>query len=141
MLINQSLSNSASAQWTSIDGSSAFERNGTATPAYNDYFIGPATTTVVVDDANTTAKTRLLDTYDAGDDEVRLECANYCVAGLMSRCSAGTVWNEQKKCKYAEKSTVSNRCMHYIEAIDGHCDCEEAQRELRCSHPAKADTL
>jgi uncharacterized repeat protein (TIGR01451 family) len=72
VLINQSLSNSASAQWTSIDGSSAFERNGTATPAYNDYFIGPATTTVVVDDANTTAKTRLLDTYDAGDDEVRI---------------------------------------------------------------------
>ena len=65
--------------------------------------------------------------------EVRLECANYCVAGLMSRCSAGRVWNDQNKCKFAEKSTVSNRCMHYIEAIDGHCDCEEAQREHRCA--------
>ena len=63
--------------------------------------------------------------------EVRLECANYCVAGLMSRCSAGRVWNDQNKCKFAEKSTVSNRCMHYVEAIGGHCDCEEAQRELR----------
>ena len=63
--------------------------------------------------------------------EVRLDCANYCVAGLMSRCSAGSVWNAQKRCKYAEKSTVSNRCMHFIEAIDGHCDCAEAQRELR----------
>jgi len=31
--------------------------------------------------------------------------------------------------------------MHYIEAIGGHCDCEEAQRELRCTDPAKADTL
>ena len=73
--------------------------------------------------------------------EVRLECVNYCVAGLMSRCSAGTVWNDQGKCKFAEKSTVSNRCMHYIEAIGGHCDCEKAQRELRCTGPANADTL
>ena len=37
----------------------------------------------------------------------------------------------QKICKYAEKSTVSNRCMHFIEAIGGHCDCAAAQRELR----------
>jgi hypothetical protein len=63
--------------------------------------------------------------------DVRRGCLNYCVSGLMSRCSAGTVWNDQKRCKYAEKSTVSNRCMHFIEAIDGHCDCVEAQRELR----------
>ena len=61
----------------------------------------------------------------------RSDCANYCVAGLMSRCSAGTVWSDQKICKFAEKSTVSNRCMHFIEAIGGHCDCAEAQRELR----------
>ena len=71
--------------------------------------------------------------------EVRLECANYCVAGLMSRCSAGKVWNDQNRCKFAEKSTVSNRCMYYIEAIDGHCDCEEAQRELRCAVNTKTD--
>lgn len=70
--------------------------------------------------------------------DVRLGCANYCVAGLMSRCSAGTVWHEQKRCKYAEKSTVSNRCMHFIEAIDGHCDCAEAQRELRNALKIKA---
>jgi hypothetical protein len=61
---------------------------------------------------------------------VRPGCVNYCVAGLMSHCSAGTVWDEQKRCKYVEKSSVSNRCMHFIEAIDGHCDCFEAQREL-----------
>lgn len=73
------------------------------------------------------------------DYNVRLECANYCVAGLMSRCSAGTVWNDQRKCKFAEKSTVSNRCMHYIEAIGGHCDCEQAQRELRCNLNTKED--
>ena len=64
-------------------------------------------------------------------NEVRPDCVNYCVAGLMSHCSAGTVWETQKRCKYAEKSSVSNRCMHFIEAIDGHCDCFEAQRELR----------
>jgi uncharacterized repeat protein (TIGR01451 family)/fimbrial isopeptide formation D2 family protein len=72
VLINQSLSNSATAQWTSIDGPSLYERNGTATPAYNDYFIGPVTTTVVLGDDTTTTKTRLLDTYGAGDDVVRI---------------------------------------------------------------------
>jgi hypothetical protein len=71
--------------------------------------------------------------------DLKLGCANYCVAGLMSRCGAGTVWNEQKRCKYAEKSTVRNRCMHFIEAIDGHCDCVEAQRELRNAAKIKAD--
>ena len=75
------------------------------------------------------------------DHRVRLECANYCVAGLMSRCSAGTVWNDQRRCKFAEKSTVSNRCMHYIEAIEGHCDCEQAQREIRCAFHPKDDKL
>ena len=64
-------------------------------------------------------------------NEVRPGRANYCVAGVMSHCTAGTVWDEQKRCKYAEKSSVSNRCMHFIEAIDGHCDCAAAQRELR----------
>jgi hypothetical protein len=63
--------------------------------------------------------------------EIRRGSVNYCVAGLMSHCSAGTVWDEQKRCKYAEKSSVKNRCMHFIEAIGGHCDCVEAQKELR----------
>ena len=67
----------------------------------------------------------------------KLDCLNYCVTGLISRCSAGTVWDEQHKCKYSEKSTVSNRCMYYIEAIDGHCDCVEAQRELRIKERQK----
>ena len=73
------------------------------------------------------------------NQDVRLDCVNYCVTGLMSRCSAGTVWNDQKRCKFAEKSTVSNRCMHFIEAIDGHCDCVEAQRELSKAVNVKAD--
>jgi hypothetical protein len=70
-------------------------------------------------------------------NETRAGCVNYCVAGLMSHCSAGTAWDEQKRCKYAEKSSVSNRCMHFVEAIEGHCDCVEAQRELRNALKAK----
>ena len=64
-------------------------------------------------------------------DRSQLVSVNYCVPGIMSRCSAGLIWHEQKKCKFARKSTVGERCMHYIESINGHCDSVEAQRELR----------
>ncbi len=60
----------------------------------------------------------------------KLANVNYCIPGTMSRCSAGLIWQEQKRCKFAKKSTVSDRCMHYIESIDGHCDCVEAQRDF-----------
>jgi hypothetical protein len=70
-------------------------------------------------------------------NKARSGFVNYCVAGLMSHCGAGTVWDEQKRCKYAEKSSVSNRCMYFIEAINGHCDCVEAQKELRNDHNLK----
>ena len=53
---------------------------------------------------------------------------NYCVPGVMSRCSAGLIWHEHQKCKYAVKSTRSDRCMHFIESISGHCDSVDAQR-------------
>ena len=59
-----------------------------------------------------------------------LVSVNYCIPGTMSRCSAGLIWPEQKKCKYAVKSTVSDKCMHYIESLDGHCDSVYAQRGL-----------
>jgi len=59
-----------------------------------------------------------------------LVSVNYCIPDTMSRCSAGLIWQEQKKCKYAIKSTVSDRCMHYIESIYGHCDSVDAQRGL-----------
>jgi uncharacterized repeat protein (TIGR01451 family)/fimbrial isopeptide formation D2 family protein len=72
VLINQTLSNSATAQWTGIDGPNGNERNGTGTPAWNDYFTGPATTALTVSDATSIAKTRLLDTYGAGDDLTRI---------------------------------------------------------------------
>lgn len=60
----------------------------------------------------------------------KLESISYCIPGIMSRCSAGSTWLEQKKCKFAKRSTIRHRCMHYIESINGHCDCVEAQREL-----------
>jgi len=61
----------------------------------------------------------------------RPDCVNYCVSGLMSRCSAAAVLEDQKRRRFYEKSTISNRCMYYIEAIDGHCDCVDAQKEIR----------
>jgi len=68
---------------------------------------------------------------DNRHDRSQLVSVNYCIPGIMSRCSAGLIWHEQKKCKFARKSTVGDRCMHYIESIYGHCDSVEAQRELR----------
>jgi len=64
-----------------------------------------------------------------------LASVNYCVPGIMSRCSAGLIWQEQKKCKYAIKSSVSDRCMHYIGSIYDHCDSVAAQRGLSLKHP------
>ncbi|MDJ0819131.1 MAG: hypothetical protein QNJ58_23170 [Desulfobacterales bacterium] len=57
---------------------------------------------------------------------------NYCIPGVMSRCSAGLIWQDQRRCKYAIKSTVSDRCMHYITSLNGHCDSVDAQRGLNC---------
>ena len=71
--------------------------------------------------------------------DLRLVRTNYCVPGVMSRCSAGGVWSDQQKCKYAAKSTVRDRCMYYIEAIDGHCDCVEAQSELKKAADIRRD--
>ena len=59
------------------------------------------------------------------------DCLNYCVGGLLSRCGAGPQWQEQKKCKYYKKSTIRDGCMHYIKPLGGHCDCVDAQREVR----------
>jgi len=60
-----------------------------------------------------------------------LENISYCIPGIMSRCSAGSTWEKQEKCKFSKKSTIRNRCMHYIKSLDGHCDSVEAQRELK----------
>jgi uncharacterized repeat protein (TIGR01451 family)/fimbrial isopeptide formation D2 family protein len=69
---NQALSNSAVARWTGQPGVNANERSGSGAPAVNDYFTVPAVTTQTVPDANTVTKTRLTDTYGAGDANLRI---------------------------------------------------------------------
>ena len=49
VLPGQALANSATVQWTGLDGANAFERNGTGTPVENDYFTGPATQTIMTE--------------------------------------------------------------------------------------------
>jgi large repetitive protein len=63
VVAGQTLTNSVSAQWTSLDGVSAFERTGSGAPAYNDYVAGPATTRLTVSDNNSLTKTIITDTY------------------------------------------------------------------------------
>lgn len=72
VLPGQSLTNSAIAQWTGLDGANANERNGSNTPVENDYFTGPATTSLITPDNNLVSKVRLTDTHGAGDAIVRI---------------------------------------------------------------------
>ena len=58
-----------------------------------------------------------------------LKPLNFCVPGILSKCGAGTTWSGHRHCIFANKSEFSNKCMHYIEAIDGHCDCVNAQQD------------
>lgn len=64
---------------------------------------------------------------------VKQRCPNYCKSGIMSHCGAGSDWRNQKKCRFYQKSTIRDRCMHYIEALDGHCDSMQAQRESKAT--------
>ena len=57
-----------------------------------------------------------------------LKPMNFCIPGILSKCGAGKTWRGHRHCAYAVKSDFSNKCMHYIEAIDGHCDCLDAQK-------------
>ena len=72
VLSNQTLTNSAVAQWTGVDGVDTNERNGSGTPVENDYETAPAITSQSTPDTNTFTKTRLTDTYGAGDANVRV---------------------------------------------------------------------
>ena len=77
-LASQALANSAIVRWTSLngsvpaDGNNPYERNGSNTPGYNDYFTAPATSTLTTTDATGFAKTRISDTWGAGDANVRV---------------------------------------------------------------------
>ncbi len=72
VLGDQALSNSATARWTGIDGASVLERNGTGTPACNDYITEPAVTELTTPDNTSIAKTSPQDTFGAGDSDVRI---------------------------------------------------------------------
>lgn len=54
----------------------------------------------------------------------------FCADGLMSTCTADD-WDTQRGCYFSERSSVENRCMHRIEAIGNHCDCQKAQDFVR----------
>jgi len=72
VVANQTLTNSVTARWTSLSGVNAAERTGTGTPAYNDYFASATTSLTTPPDATTLAKSRLTDTYGAGDANLRV---------------------------------------------------------------------
>ncbi|MGD9206248.1 MAG: hypothetical protein PVF86_16995, partial [Desulfobacterales bacterium] len=55
---------------------------------------------------------------------VRVDRFCYCKKDLMSICTATSV-EEQKKCRYYQKSSCSDRCMYLV--FDYYCDCLEAQ--------------
>ncbi len=58
-----------------------------------------------------------------------LKSINFCVPGLLSQCGAGTTWAEQQVCRFAIISSFANKCMYYIESLDGHCDNVDAQKD------------
>ncbi|MFO7684733.1 MAG: hypothetical protein R6V60_01455 [Desulfobacterales bacterium] len=60
---------------------------------------------------------------------LRLHYHNYCEFGTMYRCSAGSVWEEHRLCKFSRKSSGGEWCMHFRRNIGGHCDCVTAQKE------------
>ena len=72
VLAGQTLTNSAVALWTSIAGINANERNGSGTPAVNDYLTTPATTTLTTPVTNTLSKSILNETFGTMDGTVRI---------------------------------------------------------------------
>ena len=72
VLASQTLTNSAVIQWTGLDGINALERTGTATPVVNDYFTGPATTSLTTPNNTAITKTKVTDTYGAADVNLRI---------------------------------------------------------------------
>ena len=62
-------------------------------------------------------------------NNLNLNSFNCCIPGIISKCSAGATWAEHRVCVYAIKASFADRCMYYKGAIDGHCDCLDAQTE------------
>jgi uncharacterized repeat protein (TIGR01451 family)/fimbrial isopeptide formation D2 family protein len=74
VLANQTLTNSAVAQWTGIDGLNNYERTGLdGIGELNDYVTAAATESVTTRDINATiTKVRTNDTYGAADADLRI---------------------------------------------------------------------
>ena len=60
---------------------------------------------------------------------LNLKSINFCIPGILSKCSAGVNWAEQSVCKFALESNIADRCRFYIEATDGVCSCPAAKRD------------
>jgi len=56
---------------------------------------------------------------------------NLCAPDLLSLCGAREALHDQKRCRFYRKATHAERCMHFIESINGHCDSVDAQRDGR----------
>ncbi len=67
----------------------------------------------------------------SAENQLKFEKANYCIPGILSKCSAGELWDDQMLCKYASKSDFAHKCMYFIESLDGHCDCYDAQKDAK----------
>ncbi len=72
VLAAQPLKSESQIQWSSLNGSDPAQRNGTASPVFNDYHIGPISATITTADSNALLKTRLSDTFNATDANVRV---------------------------------------------------------------------
>jgi fimbrial isopeptide formation D2 family protein/uncharacterized repeat protein (TIGR01451 family) len=94
VLANEELTNSVIAQWTSLDGPSAFERHGAdGSSGLNDYVTDAATTSVTTPDlAATIVKQRSNDTFGAGDDGVRIgDLVEYTLTIAMPEGTLGNL--------------------------------------------------
>jgi hypothetical protein len=49
----------------------------------------------------------------------------FCKRDIISVCAAGGR-EQQKSCRFYQKSTYKNACMYFV--FDAYCDCIEAQR-------------
>lgn len=57
---------------------------------------------------------------------------NLCnTSRMMSFCDGKGITNDQEKCKFYIKSSVTGKCQHYFTDYDGHCGSADAQREAR----------
>jgi len=59
---------------------------------------------------------------------MRIDEVCFCKRDIISVCTAG-VKEEQKNCRFFQKSSYKNACMYFV--FDAYCDCVEAQRNTQ----------